>query len=211
MAFNRTSYRRMFPIGTYERSISMGPLNIGLCAYGDEMPGHNPLDLMQVTTFWSSMRGLISIPAMSIVLGSSICRSATNLWGAERAQDYGWQIQGVVRFCKEFGRKVTTAQDHEGGTWYNTVDEKLQINGMPPNPSDFYPGFVTWPTDGKIKLPVIGGSRPIAACMIALAPVRACKTCWEQRNISRRYSNSHQPRMWRASSESDAKPAFELA
>jgi hypothetical protein len=62
------------------------------------------------------------------------------------------------------------------GTWYNSVDETLQNNGMPPNPTEFNPGFLTWPTDGKIKPPVIGGdSHPIAACMIAPEPVRAAQ------------------------------------
>jgi hypothetical protein len=45
---------------------------------------------------------------------------------------------------------------------------------MPPNPTEYNPGFLTWlPTDGKIHPAVIGGdSHPIAACMIAPEPVR---------------------------------------
>jgi hypothetical protein len=47
---------------------------------------------------------------------------------------------------------------------------------MPPSPSDFNPGFLTWPTDGKIKPAVLGGdSHLIAACMIAPEPVRAAQ------------------------------------
>jgi hypothetical protein len=62
------------------------------------------------------------------------------------------------------------------GTWYNSVEETLQKNAMPPSPTDFNPGFLTWPTDGKIKPPVIGGdSHPIAACMMAPEPVRAAQ------------------------------------
>ena len=50
---------------------------------------------------------------------------------------------------------------------YRNLEETLQNNGMPPNPSQFNPGFLTWPTDGKKVQPVIGGdSHPIAACMV---------------------------------------------
>jgi len=35
------------------------------------------------------------------------------------------------------------------GTWYNSVEETLQKNDMPPNPTEFNSGFLTWPTDGK--------------------------------------------------------------
>lgn len=47
---------------------------------------------------------------------------------------------------------------------------------MPPNPTEFNPGFLTWPTDGKIQKPVIGGdSHPIAACLNAPESVRAAQ------------------------------------
>ena len=66
-----------------------------------------------------------------------------------------------MRLAKEFGRKVATAAEARKimkvGTWYDSVEETLQNNGMPPNPTEFNPGFLTWPTDGKIKPPVIGG------------------------------------------------------
>ena len=85
-----------------------------------------------------------------------------------------------MRLAKEFGRRVATAQEARKimkvGTWYNTVEETLQKNDMPPNPTAFNPGFLTWPTDGKIKPAVLGGdSHPIAACMIAPQPVRAAQ------------------------------------
>jgi hypothetical protein len=72
---------------------------------------------------------------------------------------------------------VATADEARGlckvGTWYNSVEETLQKNDMPPNPTEFNPGFLTWPTDGKKAQPVIGGdSHPIAACVIAPEPVR---------------------------------------
>lgn len=169
--------------------IYMGPLNMALCAYGGGTLGRNPFDLMHflsrvpqgsVNTFWSSMRGLISISAMAIVLGQHVrVGNEDNIWGPDRKRRTTVeQIKGAVRLNSEFGRKLATAEDARRilkvGVWYDSVDETLQKNGMPPNPTEFNPGFLTWPTDGKIKPAVIGGdSHPIAACMIAPAPVRA--------------------------------------
>jgi hypothetical protein len=126
------------------------------------------------------MRGLISYSAMAIVLGQHVrVGNEDNLWGADRKRKTTVeQIEGVVRVCKAFGRKVATAEEARKickvGTWYNSVEETLQNAGMPPNPTEYNPGFLTWlPTDGKIHAPVIGGdSHPIAACMIAPEPVR---------------------------------------
>ena len=168
--------------------VYMGPLNMALCAYGGGTLGRNPFDLMNflqrvpqgsVNTFWSSMRGLISISAMALVLGQHIrVGNEDNLWGAKGERKTSVeQIKGVVRLCNEFGRKVATAQEARQimkvGTWYDSVEETLRAADMPPNPTRFNPGFLTWPTDGKIKPAVLGGdSHPIAACMIAPEPVR---------------------------------------
>ena len=174
---------RLIRAGVYK-----GPLNMALCAYGGGTLGRNPFDMMHflsrvpqgsVNTFWSSMRGLISYSAMALVLGQHVrVGNEDNLWGADRKRKTTVeQIQGVVRLCKEFGRKLATAEEARKilrvGVWYDTVEETLQNNGMPPNPTEFNPGFLVWPTDGKIKPAVIGGdSHPIAACMIAPEPVR---------------------------------------
>ena len=168
--------------------VYMVPLNMALCAYGGGTLGRNPFDLMNflqrvpqgsVNTFWSSMRGLISISAMALVLGQHIrVGNEDNLWGAKGERKTSVeQIKGVVRLCNEFGRKVATAQEARQimkvGTWYDSVEETLRAADMPPNPTRFNPGFLTWPTDGKIKPAVLGGdSHPIAACMIAPEPVR---------------------------------------
>lgn len=174
---------RLIRAGVY-----MGPLNMALCAYGGGTLGRNPFDLMNflqrvpqgsVNTFWSSMRGLISISAMALVLGQHIrVGNEDNLWGAKgERKTTVEQIKGVVRLCNEFGRKVATAKEAREmmkvGTWYNSVEETLRAADMPPNPTRFNPGFLTWPTDGKLKPAVLGGdSHPIAACMIAPEPVR---------------------------------------
>jgi uncharacterized protein (DUF849 family) len=174
---------RLMRAGVY-----MGPLNMALCAYGGGTLGRNPFDLMNflqrvpqgsVNTFWSSMRGLISISAMALVLGQHIrVGNEDNLWGAKgERKTTVEQIKGVVRLCNEFGRKVATAKEAREmmkvGTWYNSVEETLRAADMPPNPTRFNPGFLTWPTDGKLKPAVLGGdSHPIAACMIAPEPVR---------------------------------------
>jgi uncharacterized protein (DUF849 family) len=168
--------------------VYMGPLNMALCAYGGGTLGRNPFDLMHflqrlpqgtVNTIWSSMRGLISLSAMSLVLGQHIrVGNEDNLWGAKgERKTTVEQIKGVVRLSNEFGRKVATAKEAREimkvGTWYNSVEETLRAADMPPNPTAFNPGFLTWPTDGKLKPAVIGGdSHPIAACMIAPEPVR---------------------------------------
>ena len=162
--------------------VYMGPLNMALCAYGGGTLGRNPFDMMHflqrvpqgsVNTFWSGMRGLISYSAMAIVLGQHVrVGNEDNLWGADRKRRTTVeQIEGVVRICKSFGRKVATAEEarkiSKVGVWYNSVEETLQNNGMPPNPTEFNPGFLTWPTDGKKAQAVIGGdSHPIAACMV---------------------------------------------
>ncbi|HTZ48255.1 MAG TPA: 3-keto-5-aminohexanoate cleavage protein, partial [Verrucomicrobiae bacterium] len=177
---------RLIRAGVY-----MGPLNMALCAYGGGTLGRNPFDLMHflqrvpqgsVNTFWSSMRGLISISAMAIVLGQHVrVGNEDNLWGADRTRKTTVeQIEGVVRICKAFGRRVATAEEARRickvGVWYNSVEETLQKNGMPPNPTEFNPGFLTWPTDGKKAAPVIAGdSHPIAACMNVPDPVRAAQ------------------------------------
>jgi hypothetical protein len=118
---------------------------------------------------------------MAIVLGQHVrVGNEDNLWGADRKRKTTVeQIQGAVRLCEQFGRKVATAKEAREimkvGTWYNSIDETLQNNGMPPNPTDGS-GFRIFPTDGKIKPAVLGGdSHPIAACMMAPAPVRAAQ------------------------------------
>jgi uncharacterized protein (DUF849 family) len=155
----------------------MGPLNVALCGYGGGTMFRNPFDWMHflqrmpqgsVNTFWTSMRGLISLSAMAIVLGQHVrVGNEDNLWGADRKR-------------KQFGRRVATAEEARKimkvGVWYNSVEETLQKNGMAPNPTEFNPGVLSFPTDGKVKPAVVGGdSHPIAACMIAPQPVRAAQ------------------------------------
>jgi hypothetical protein len=171
--------------------VYMGPLNMALCGYGGGTLGRNPFDWMHflqrvpqgsVNTFWTSMRGLWSVSAMAVVLGQHVrVGNEDNLWGPDRKRATTVeQIEMIVRLCKAFGRKVATAEEARKickvGTWYNSVEETLQNNGMPPNPTEFHPGFLTWPTDGKLPKPVIGGdSHPIAACLNAPEPVRAAQ------------------------------------
>jgi len=168
---------RLIRAGVY-----MGPMNVALCAYGGGTLGRNPFHLMNmlrdtpqgaVTTFWSSMRGLISISAMAIVLGQHVrVGNEDNIWGANRQRATSLQqIEGAVRLCERFGRKVATAEEARQlckvGVWYNSVDETLRNLGLPPNPSTYTPGFQVWETDGhKTIAPVAGDSHPIAACML---------------------------------------------
>jgi hypothetical protein len=160
----------------------MGPLNMAIAGYGGGTLGRNPFHWMEflrstpqgaVATFWSSMRGLISLSAMALVLGQHIrVGNEDNLWGANRERATSVkQIEGVVRISKEFGRKVATAEEARKimkvGVWYNSVEETLQHLGMPPNPTEYNPGFQVWETDGKLRTGVVGSdSHPVAYCMV---------------------------------------------
>ena len=168
---------RLIRAGAY-----MGPLNMAIAGYGGGTLGRNPFHWMEflrstpqgaVATFWSSMRGLISLSAMALVLGQHIrVGNEDNIWGANRERATSVkQIEGVVRICKEFGRKVATAEEARKimkvGVWYNSAEETLQSLGMPPNPTEYSPGFQVWETDGKLKTGVVGSdSHPVAYCMV---------------------------------------------
>jgi len=88
---------RLIRAGVY-----MGPLNMALAGYGGGTLGRNPFDWMEmvrrtpqgaVATFWSSMRGLISLSAMAIVLGQHVrVGNEDNIWGADRKRAR-WQPQ----------------------------------------------------------------------------------------------------------------------
>jgi uncharacterized protein (DUF849 family) len=168
---------RLIRAGVY-----MGPLNMAIAGYGGGTLGRNPFDWMEmvrrtpqgaVATFWSSMRGLISLSAMAIVLGQHVrVGNEDNIWGANRQRATSVkQIEGAVRICREFGRKVATAEDARRimkvGVWYNSVEETLRHLGLPPNPTEYDPGFLVWETDGKLKTGVVGSdSHPVAYCMV---------------------------------------------
>ena len=177
---------RLIRAGVY-----MGPLNMALAGYGGGTLGRNPFDWMElvrrtpqgaVATFWSSMRGLISISAMALVLGQHIrVGNEDNIWGADRKRATSVkQIEGVVRLAKEFGRKVATAEEARKimkiGVWYNSVEETLKNLGLPPNPTEYNPGFLLWETDGKLEKGVVGSnSHPIASCLMPPPSLQAAE------------------------------------
>lgn len=168
---------RLIRAGVY-----MGPLNMAIAGYGGGTLGRNPFHWMEflrstpqgaVTTFWSSMRGLISLSGMALVLGQHIrVGNEDNIWGANRERATSVkQIEGVVRICREFGRKVATVEEARKimkvGVWYDSVEETLKNLGLPPNPTEYNPGFLVWETDGKLKTGVVGSdSHPVAYCMV---------------------------------------------
>jgi hypothetical protein len=143
-----------------------------------------------VTTFWSSMRGLISLSAMAIVLGQHVrVGNEDNIWGPDKKRRTSvQQIEGAVRICEEFGRKVATADEAREilkvGVWYDSVEETLQKIGLPPNRRDGEKGFLVWDTDGRKSVAkVAGDSHPMAYCMVmpeaarlALEAARAAAT-----------------------------------
>jgi uncharacterized protein (DUF849 family) len=164
---------RLIRAGVY-----MGPLNMAIAGYGGGTLGRNPFDWMEmvrrtpqgaVATFWSSMRGLITLSAMAIVLGQHVrVGNEDNLWGPDKKRRTTvQQIEGAVRTCKEFGRKVATAEEARQimkvGVWYDSVEQTLQNLGLPPNRNDGKPGFLLWDTDGKKTTAMTGSdSHPIA-------------------------------------------------
>ena len=100
----------------------MGPLNLAIAGYGGGTLGRNPFDWMEmvrripqgsVATFWTSMRAVISLSAMAIVLGQHVrVGNEDNLWGPDKKRRTSvQQVEGAVRICKEFGRKVATAEE----------------------------------------------------------------------------------------------------
>jgi hypothetical protein len=168
---------RLIRAGVY-----MGPLNMAMAGYGGGTLGRNPFHWLEflrqvpqgaVTTFWASTRGLISISAMALILGQHIrVGNEDNIWGANRERATSVkQVEGVVRLCREFGRKLATPEEARRimkvGVWYNSVEETLQNLGLPPNPTEYKPGFQVWETDGKKRAGVVGSdSHPIAYCMV---------------------------------------------
>jgi hypothetical protein len=168
---------RLIRAGVYK-----GPLNMAVAGYGGGTLGRNPYHWMEflrqvpqgaVATFWSSMRGLISLSAMAIVLGQHVrVGNEDNLWGPDKKRRTTvQQIEGAVRISREFGRKVATAEEAREimkvGVWYNSVEETLKNLGLPPNRRDGQKGFLVWDTEGKKTVAkTAGDSHPMAYCMV---------------------------------------------
>jgi uncharacterized protein (DUF849 family) len=168
---------RLIRAGVY-----MGPMNLAIAGYGGGTLGRNPYHWMDflrqvpqgaVATFWTSMRGLIPISAMAIVLGQHVrVGNEDNLWGPDKKRRTTvQQIEGAVRICKEFGRKVATAEEARQimkvGVWYDSVEETLHNLGLPPTRRDGQKGFLVWETDGRKGVAKTGGdSHPMAYCMV---------------------------------------------
>ncbi|MCS3898360.1 uncharacterized protein (DUF849 family) [Bradyrhizobium japonicum USDA 38] len=175
---------RLIRAGVY-----MGPMNLAIAGYGGGTLGRNPYHWMEFlrqvpqgasATFWTSMRGLIPISAMAIVLGQHVrVGNEDNLWGPDKTRRTTvQQIEGAVRICKEFGRKVATAEEARQimkiGVWYDSVEETLHNLGLPPTRKDGQTGFLVWETDGKKAVAKTGGdSHPMAYCMVPPTQVAA--------------------------------------
>jgi uncharacterized protein (DUF849 family) len=168
---------RLIRNGTY-----MGPVNLAICAYGGGTMWQNPFDLLHflqripqgaVPTFWSSLRGNITVQALGTILGLHVrLGNEDNIWGANRERATSLQqIKNCVEICNRFGRRVATAAEARKimkvGVWYNSVEETLSALGMPPNPVDYKRGLQHWETDGKrFAATLASDSHPIAACML---------------------------------------------
>lgn len=178
---------RLIRAGVYK-----GPMNLAIAGCGGGTLGRNPYHWMQflqqvpqgaVPTFWTSMRGLIPMSAMAIVLGQHVrVGNEDNLWGPDKTRRTTvQQIEGAVRICKEFGRKVANADEARKimkvGVWYDSVEETLRNLGLPPLRTDGHPGFLVWETDGKKTSAKTGSdSHPMSYCMV---PPEAAKLAME--------------------------------
>ena len=167
---------RLIRAGVY-----MGPMNLAIAGYGGGTLGRNPFDWMEmvrrvpqgsVSTFWSSMRGLISLSAMAIVLGQHVrVGNEDNLWGPDKKRRTSvQQIEGAVRICKEFGRKVATADEARQimkiGVWYDRTRKLSTILACRRTARTLKRAF-SWETDGKKGIVKTGGdSHPMAYCMV---------------------------------------------
>jgi uncharacterized protein (DUF849 family) len=150
--------------------VYMGPLNHTLTAIGGSgFAGRNPFDFMEyvrrsphgsVMTIESLWRTVAPYGAMAIALGVNIrCGIEDNLWRrkGERMTSVQ-QVEQMVRFAKELGREVASADEARRilkiGTWYNSVEETLEALGLPPNRKGGQLGFVVKSTDGKMRPPL---------------------------------------------------------
>jgi uncharacterized protein (DUF849 family) len=181
---------RLIRNGTY-----MGPLNMAMCAYGGGTMWQNPFDLLNflqripqgaVPTYWSSLRGNITVQTLGMILGLHVrLGNEDNIWGANRERATTLQqIKNCVELCKRFGRRLATAAEARRimkvGVWYNSADETLKALGMPPNPIDYNKGIKQWETDGKrFAATMASDSHPIAACMIPPQRAVAAQTAGE--------------------------------
>jgi len=172
--------------------VYMGPVNVAMCCYGGGTCWQNPFDLLHflqripqgaVPTYWSSLRGDITVQTLGLVLGLHVrLGNEDNIWGANRERATTLQqIKNCVALSKQFGRRIATAAEARKlmkvGVWYNSVDETLRELGMAPNPVDFRKGLLPLQTDGKKFVPVVGSdSHPIAACMAPPAGVVAVQS-----------------------------------
>ena len=126
---------RLIRAGVY-----MGPLNMAIAGYGGGTLGRNPFDWMELLRARRRARRDVLVQhagADLAVRDGDRPRAARAR--RQRGQPLGCgrdacttvqQIEGVVRLCKEFGRKVATAEEARKimkiGAWYDSVEETLQ-------------------------------------------------------------------------------------
>ena len=86
-----------------------------------------------------------------------------------------------MRLCKEFGRKVATADEARKimkiGVWYNSVEETLNNLGLPPNRNGRTTRASCFgrPTGNLTKGVVGSDSHPIASCLVPPPSVHAAE------------------------------------
>src|SRR5215475_13138663 len=127
----------------------MGPLVMNWVAIGGGMDAPNIYNLANflratpdgaALTVESSFLNTLPVNMMGIALGLHVrCGIEDNIWSQDRKQKVGTvkQIEQLVRISREFGREIATGKEAPKilkiGTFYNSVEETLAMNGFAPN------------------------------------------------------------------------------
>jgi uncharacterized protein (DUF849 family) len=131
------------------RGVYKGPLVMNWVAIGGGMDAPNIYNLANflravpdggVLTLESSMLNVLPINMMAIAMGLHVrCGIEDNLWTQDRRakMSSARQVEQLVRISREFGREVATGREARQickiGTFYDSIDETLAMNGFAPN------------------------------------------------------------------------------
>ena len=136
------------------RGLYKGPLVMNWVAIGGGMDAPNIYNLANflravpdgsVLTLESSMRNVLPINTMAIAMGLHVrCGIEDNLWTQDHKSKISTvkQIEQLVRLSRELGREVASGKEARKickiGTFYNSTEETLAMNGFAPNRSSIH-------------------------------------------------------------------------
>ena len=130
------------------RGLYKGPLNLTWIGIGGGFDGPNPNNFMEfirrapdgsTITAESVMRNVLPLNVMATCLGMHVrCGNEDTLFGPDGEKMTSvQQVEQLVRVARELGRDVATGPEARAiyriGEQYNSTEETLARNGMPPN------------------------------------------------------------------------------